>query len=75
MSHLPADDRQLMIHNYRQVAEILSMFRRELLAVGTPRWLVGMLMLRQFEMMTREFRLPSVTFIGSPFDMEQEEDD
>jgi hypothetical protein len=72
MSHLDRDDRQIMLHSYRQIAEILALFRTSLIAAGIPRWVAAMLVLRQFDMMARETR-SHVVFIPPPYDMEEEE--
>jgi len=73
MSFLDRDDKQMMVHNYRQVAEILALFRTSLLAAGIPRWVAAVLVVRQYDMMVNQMKMPSVIFIPPPFDMEEEE--
>ena len=74
MTALDRDDRQLMIHNYRQVAEILSLFQRELRRAGMGRVVTAALVLRQFDSMTCEIRMLSITFISPPFNIDEEDE-
>lgn len=66
MTHLDRDDRQMMLHNYRQLAEILSLFRRELRAAGLPRLLTSVLVLRQFDHMTRQMSAMNIIHLIPP---------
>jgi len=71
MSNFDRDDKQVMVHGFRQVAEVLAEFRKALLDAGIPRFLAGALTLRQFEVLTRRDSFASIIHIGEVDDDDQ----